>query len=439
MKELFLIKDNLANKISYYHVMLILLSLPFDRFYSHLILASLAIHTIIQFRKSIAKPLFTWRILILQSVFGVTLIGTLYTINFKQSLAEWELDIPILLMPLIFCVNPLDLKKYRQKLLPIFALGCTATIGYLYLDALITIRHYRLPWSSILSPAFTNHNFSEPIDMHATFLSLQIAIALIYMLSRLVGERLSKSTTLLYLFCSLVLTAGIIQLSSKSIFVALFLVINFVIPGFLLQSKRRLLYMLTTIGMSCILLVGIFNSHALRDRYLVELREDLSPTFAGQTVEPRLERWKISVNLIRKSPLIGYGTGSEIQLLQEQYFAKKFYSSYLHRLNSHNQYLSFLIKTGIWGLSIYIVTLAYSFKRAIKKRDVVFFSFLILIVVVSLSENVLDADKGVMFYGLFLSYFVFVSEQPEKIILPVRRHKFFRNTATKHTIEPSLL
>src|SRR3569832_374837 len=151
MKELFLIKDNLANKISYYHVMLLLLSLPFDRFYSHLILASLAIHTIIQFRKGSAKPLFTWRTWVLQSVFWVTLVGTLYTINFQQSLAEWELDIPILLVPLIFCFNPLDLREYRQNLLLIFALGCTATIGYLYLDALITIRHYHLPWSSILS------------------------------------------------------------------------------------------------------------------------------------------------------------------------------------------------------------------------------------------------------------------------------------------------
>jgi O-antigen ligase len=439
MKELFFIKDSLANKISYYHVMLLLLSLPFDRFYSHLILASLAIHTIIQFRKNSAKPLFTWRTPVLQSVFWVTIAGTLYTVNFQQSLAEWELDLPILLLPLTFCFNPLDLKKYRQNLLLIFSLGCTITIGYLYLDALNTIGHYHLPWSLILSPAFTNHNFSQPIDMHATFLSLQIAMALIYMLSRLVGERLNASTTLLCLFCSLLLTAGIIQLSSKSIFAALLLVINFAIPWFLLQGNRRLRYVLISGGLTCVMIFGIFNSEALRNRFLVELKEDLSPSFPGQTVEPRLERWKLSAKLIQKSPIVGHGTGSEIQLLQEQYFAKKFYSSYLHRLNSHNQYLSFLIKTGIWGLSIYIITLTYGFKRSIKKRDVVFFSFMILIVVVSLSENVLDADKGTMFYSIFLSYFALASEQPERIILSIKKHRFFGEAATKQAIEPSLL
>ena len=160
--------------------------------------------------------------------------------------------------------------------------------------------------------------------MHATFLSLQIAIALIYVLSRLVGERLSTSAALFYLFCSLALTAGIIQLSSKSVFAALFLVINFAIPWFLLQGRRRLWYLLTSGGLSCILLFLIFNSHALRDRFVNELKEDLSPSFAGQTVEPRLERWEIAVKLVEKKPIAGYGTGSEIQLLQEQYFAKKF-------------------------------------------------------------------------------------------------------------------
>jgi O-antigen ligase len=143
--------------------------------------------------------------------------------------------------------------------------------------------------------------------------------------------------------------------------------------------------------------------------------------------------------LIKQSPLIGHGAGSEIGLLQEKYFAKKFYSSYLHRLNAHNEYLSYLIKTGICGLAVYLATLVYGFKKSIRKRDVVFFSFMILIAVVSLSENVLDVDKGVMFYSFFFSFFVFVSEQQEKINLPAKRHKYLRHAATKQAVAPSLV
>ena len=439
MKELFLIRDNLTNKISYYHVMLFLISLPHDLFYSHLILASLAIHTIIQFRQSSVKPVLTWRTVLLQSVFWVTLISTAYTINLKQSLLEWELYIPVLLLPLIFCFNPLDLKKYNGRLLTVFSVNCTLTVLYLYYDALKTIKYYHLPISSIVSHAFTNHNFSQPIAMHATFLSLQIAVALVYLLSRLISERLSRITQITYIICCIVLTAGVVQLSSKSIFVSLFIVINFVLPYFVLMGNRRKWYLVISCTLSCLMIIAIISSHALRDRYVVELKEDLSPGFRGQTVEPRRERWKIAADLIIKSPIIGYGAGSEVELLQQKYLEKKFYSSYLHRLNAHNQYMSFMIKSGIWGLIVYLATLVYGFKIAIRKRDVVFFSVMMLIAIVSLSEDLLNADKGVMFYSFFFSYFVFVSEQTEQIHLPLKRHKYLRNAATKPEVEPSLL
>jgi O-antigen ligase len=206
-----------------------------------------------------------------------------------------------------------------------------------------------------------------------------------------------------------------------------------------MRKSRRKWYFLISGALSCMVLIGIFNFHALRERYWVELKEDLSPSFAGQTVEPRLERWKIAAELISHSPVIGHGAGSEIELLQEQYFAKKFYSSYLHRLNAHNEYLSMLIKTGICGLAVYLATLAYGFKKAIAKRDVVFFSFMILIAIVSLSENLLDADKGVMFYSFFFSFFVLATEHQDKINLAAKRHKYLRHPATKQAVAPSLV
>jgi O-antigen ligase len=154
MKKLFLVTDSTANKISYYHIMLLLLSLPFDRFYSHLILISLTLHTLIQLKKQDIKPLFTFNNLILQSVFFVTVAGTLYTINKTQAFNEWARQIVILLVPIIFCLNPISLKKYRDNFLTVFALGCTASIIYLYAQVLLTIRYYHFPYISNAIPGF---------------------------------------------------------------------------------------------------------------------------------------------------------------------------------------------------------------------------------------------------------------------------------------------
>jgi O-antigen ligase len=437
MRELFLIKDNLANKISYYHLVLFMLSLPFDRFYSHLILISFAIHTLIHFNRLAVKPIFNRRTLMLQSAFFVTAISTIYATSKSLAFNEWSLDITIFLVPILFCLNPLDLKKYRPQMLLLFSIGLATTIIYLFINAILTIRFYKLPLSLLFTQAFTNHNFAQPIDMHATFFSLQIGVALVYVISALIKER-QTANRIFYSLIVLVLSAGIIQLSSKSVFVALVLTIAIALPYLMLQGVRRKRFILIAASSTVLIVTGIAVTPAFRDRYLTELHDDFSAR-TSQTVEPRIVRWEIAANLIGKAPLIGYGAGSEIPLLQEKYFEKKFYTSYLHRLNAHNEYMSFMIKSGIWGLAVYLATLVYGFRMAIRKKDTVFFGVMMLLAVVSLSENILDVDKGVMFYSFFFPFFVFISEQKESLSIPIKRFKNLRKVATNRMADPSLV
>jgi hypothetical protein len=65
-----------------------------------------------------------------------------------------------------------------------------------------------------------------------------------------------------------------------------------------------------------------------------------------------------------------------------------------------------LVKAGIIGLLIYLYVLYFSFSKAVKWKDFIFLSFLILISVVSISENILDVNKGIFFYSFFLSLFL---------------------------------
>jgi len=374
MKQLFLIEDSLANKISYYHLMLLMASLPFDRFYSHLILISLAVHTIIHFNRQGMAQVFTWRTLVLQSVFFVTLISTIYTVNRAEAFNEWGKQITIFLLPIIFCFTTLDLKKYREQLLLAFSLVCTATIIYLYADAFITIRYYHLPFSAIISEAFTNHNFSEPIDMHATFFSMQIAMALVCVIAALIRAT-SLFYRLVFTICACILLAGLMQLCSKSIFVALFIIINIAIPVTLLKERRqRLKFALVATAMSVLIIAGIFLVGAFRERYVTELKTDLTMVPKDVTSDSRLARWEVAAGFIKQSPIIGHGAGSEVGLLRESFFEKKYYNSYLNKLNVHDEYLSFLFKSGIWGLLVYLGTVVLGFKIAIqKKRHFIFY------------------------------------------------------------------
>ena len=423
MRELFPTRDNLANKISYYHLLLLMASLPFDRFYSHLILISFALHTLIQFNRLEVKPVFNWRTLLLQSVFFITVISTIYTAYKLEAFQEWGKDITIFLLPLLFCFTRLDIKKYREPLLLGFSLICVATILYLYFDAFRTIRFYKLPFSSIFSATFTNHNFSEPIDMHATFFSMQLAIALVYLLTVLIKERMIH-WKLFYAVCICVLAAGLLQLCSKSVVFCVIITINLLLPYLLLKGYQRWKFILSTAAISLILMIGLFSLGSFKERYITDLKVDLSQKTSAETTDPRLARWETALGLITESPMIGHGAGSEIGLLHQAYFTKKYYNSFLNKLNAHNQYLSFLLKAGIVGLLAYLTTLTFGFRIAFAKKDLLFTSFMLLVAIVSLSENLLDVDKGIFFYAYFFSFFVFSNETKNKTAKEEKQHKY---------------
>jgi O-antigen ligase len=415
LKKLFPVADSLANQISYYHLMLLLISLPYDRFYSHLILISYILHTLINLRKADIKPLLTTTNIVLASVFFVTVAGTLHSINKPEAFNEWARQITILLFPLVFCLNPLDVKKYRGNFLLVFALSSTLAIMLLYVQALRTIRFYHFPLSALFSSDFTNHNFSGPLEIHATFFSMQIAIALVFLITELLKAETTRYKVLCW-FCCAILAAGIIQLGSKSVFVALLVIINIAIPVFLLKGAGRIKYAAATLSLSALIITGIYRMDNLKERYITDLKTDLGKAKADELFDPRLARWQVAWKLAVQSPVIGHGSGSEIGLLKERFFEARFYRSYLAGLNAHNQFISFFIKTGIIGLLVYLGTLCFGFRKAIFRRDVLLFAFMLVIATVSCSENFLDVDKGIFFYSVFFSLFIFSGKDKTEVV-----------------------
>jgi O-antigen ligase len=401
MKQYFFIKDEPANAISFYHLACFLIALPFDRFYSELILISFVLHTIIHLKKDRLKLVVSKEVGIVTAVYLAGLVSMLYSFHQKQAVNDIGVQLAILLFPVLLSVNELDLKKYKLPLLQIFGFTCILAIAYLYLDALLIIRYYHLPWSSLLSASFMNHNFSSPITMHATYLSMYVAFSICIFLFLYIKES-SNSSRITYSGCILLLTAALLQLSTKSVSIALVAIIFGVFPPFFFDKRRKLLFLIYSVVGLVIIVFTIRHFDSFRERYISDFKRDLAGyTKKNETADPRIVRWKVAMELIKNSPVIGYGSGSEVALLKEKYFEKKLYFSYLNQFNAHNEYLSLLIKSGIPGLVVYLSVLGYSLFVAWKKRDLLFAAFLLLITITSVSENILDLNKGVFFYSFF--------------------------------------
>lgn len=405
MRNLFLVRDDLANKISYYHLATFLMALPFDFFYSQIILISFGIHTLIHSKKENWKNIISKSFWVPVSIYILGLLAIVYSPDKQEGVSIIGRQIAILIFPLLFVLTDLDIAKYRDSLLCIFGFTCTIAILYLYTDALRTIIYFHLPASSLFTLQFMNHNFSMPIAIHATYLSIYTAFSLLILLY-FIFKKPELKQNWLYIICILILSAGLIQLSSRAVFIAFLLVINGVFPFFIFKGNKRKIFLVAASVISLTAIMFIYTVDSFKTRYVSELRTDLSKNAKLiENTEPRLARWNAITELIKKSPIIGHGTGSEKKLLKEKYFEKGLYISYLNEFNTHSEYLSITIKMGVIGLLLFMYILYFGFASALREGNVLFLSFVIIIAVVSISENILDLNKGIFFYSFFFPFF----------------------------------
>jgi O-antigen ligase len=405
MKRLLTIPGSTDAKISYSHMGAFLITLPFDRFYSELVLISFLLHTIIHINRERWKNVFSLPVLIVSSMFFVTIIGMIYSADRAQAMKDLQRQAAILLFPVLLLASSVNWRRYKKTLLFVFSVTCLVTIVYLYFDAFQTIRHNGLPLSRVFSGDFINHSFSRPIALHATYLSMYVLLSACIFLYLLLGE-INKVRRVLYLISIGILLCGLVQLASRSVLISA-IIIAPCFPFVMLRGKKRLVLLATIAAASVVTAIFIWNNDSFKTRYVTLLRDDLvEVTGTSALPEPRAVRWRYAMELVESSPLFGYGSGSEKRLLQDAYFRNKLYNSFLAELNAHNQYLSVLLKTGAWGLFIFLATLSMGFRVAWRERDILFLSFMIIISIVGFSENILDVNKGIFFYACFFSLFM---------------------------------
>lgn len=404
MKEI--LNDTAENRISFFLLAFFLVLLPFDYFYSQLVLVCFVMHTLIHCKKSSLHRLLAKEAWLPALVYIVLFVSIAYSTDKKEGLDISGRQTAILLMPVLFALSNFDISRYKMQLLQIFAAACTLLVVYLYADAIYTLYYFHLPLKDLFTEAFTNHNFSSPIALHATYMAMYAGLSLAVMIF-VFAHSITKTKRLIAITGCCILGAGIFQLGSRAVMIAMLLVMAAGIGFFLLQGRKK--WIVTGIAVLLSLAAGLsaMQTSTFKQRYVNELKNDLAnQPVPDERLEPRILRWKLAMDIIKTAPLFGHGNGAEKQLLKEKYFANKLYISFLRGFNAHSQYLSFLLRCGLLGLLVFLLVLAFAFRRALVRKDFLFFSFLLLISTVAVSENILDVNKGIFFYSFFLSFFL---------------------------------
>lgn len=268
-------------------------------------------------------------------------------------------------------------------------------LSYAFFSGLIVACLYVLAMSFILRINFDRDAFQNIIDIHHTYLCMYLLFFVNFLLVRFFTKTKKnhylKSISYLVVF-SLVFLLIFILKSKVSIVIYALLVGGHLVVSFSKKNAIVYLFIVSALSLSIIL----FN-------------QKLNTSYKN-AMDFRLEIWGQSINSIKENLLFGNLKMQEKDLLNEKHYLNGRYDLMDSDLNSHNQYLSILLKYGIIGsiiLTLYILNLIMAFNTTTPKETVKsVLGVSVIILTIFYIENILDRHHGIVFVTVFYNYFL---------------------------------
>ena len=335
--------------------------------------------------------------------------GFLYDINSQGIFNDLEKKLSFLVLPISICLIKVN-KQDLRKILAIFFFT-----GFFFTSIAFFISIYNFldtgDYNTII-----NHDLSDNISLHATYLSMYLLFSLSYPLLYMKRKNTLRYRFFVVLICGCLLTY-ILLLSVRVIWLLLFVLLAFEGIKLFKKNKRHLSF--SIVGILFFSAAIIYNVNPLKERFneLVNYNSEYntSAVWKPNTKEVwggrgiRLLIWQSCVDLIKQAPFTGYGSSVEVQKQLDNIYRQKKIGPLLFLMNNrgkvfnpHNQYLEEVLKFGVLIGLFFIVFLGFFIKSFHAKKNEVGVFFLIIIMGVSLTETILELNKGIIFFSFFL-------------------------------------
>ena len=358
-----------------------------------------------------------WRVtLVMVLVYAVAVVSAFYSPHKREALFVLEKQFTLLIVPIVLAFSfQADSSRMRIILWCFIAsvfvvcLYLLARFHYLYeiSRGYLTVQEFLL--------LNLHHNYSIILGLHATYLSMYVCFSVAVSIYLFFHEK--KLLRLVALLFIPLFLFSLLMLSSRIVFLPFFIILLFVIPFFIRWQVAVIYFVILFSGMA-VAYNYLGKYEAFRNRFKEDTMRELNITDGfsfGASISTddatRAERWKCAVELVRERPLTGYGTGEEKFMLSKKYSKYNLSNSLNSNFDAHNQYLAFTIKSGILGLASFLVLLVLSFFRAFRYRNYYFTCFLLIVTATSLTENILESNKGILFFSVFNTLFVLACDQ----------------------------
>lgn len=349
--------------------------------------------------------------------FWVYLFTLFYTDNIGYGLSNIKIMLPIVVLPIIFLINKevLLLNKHIDKFILIYVLSILFYLFYL------NIFIYKTLFIRDLDIVVVRDIFEKATKVHGTYFSMWIGFAVILLLFKIQEHKLNiifvliAFLTILFFIYWQSIIAARMPLAVTLLFIILFL---------LKKNTKLLILLLATIASTFFIMP---KNMVFVERF--EKIKNYDFTFPKGKYETNWQNisneqirngiYYCTYQKIKEAPIFGHGVGDADTELQKCYDIE-FTDTNTYKLlkyNSHNQYLDFILVSGLIGLIIILFFQFKIIKIALKNKNTIYLYFIIYFILNITFENVLNRHDGVMFFSFFntILFFQIYNKNEESI------------------------
>ncbi len=325
--------------------------------------------------------------------------GWLTSCNKSEATAYFDCYLWLLIAPVILLTSKPDAltKRHLHTALGLFTLSIVD-----HILIILCIAGYKFAQTG--NPNYFYYStFSE--FLHPSYVAMYATFGFFFLLHTLKENWHVENISLRILKMGMmaILLVGVILLQSKA-GVLCFLILNVIwIAHFFIKRKRYL----SGILVLCLLFGGsllLYHSGWIKKNRLMEtveqIRNHKENPYGTDSSEIRLTLWKTSKEIIRENMPWGVGTGDVKQEIKLHALEKNYTNLIRRQYNAHNQYLQSLLEIGIPGFIALLSLCLYPVYYSIRQKNLLYFSFAIMVIFNLSVECMLSVRAGVDFISL---------------------------------------
>lgn len=329
------------------------------------------------------------------------LFGLTYTENMHSGSFDVQVKLSLLIFPLLYASRPLKQEELKPVFLALLG-GAILCSFLLIINACVT--YFKTGDNNFFYESFTAH------VIHPSYLAMYINVIICWLLIQIkkntaVFKRFSTPVSLgLILYFSFVL----VLLSSK---LGLLTLAFIYFATFIYYARKKYIIGIAGIVLSLIAAWGIIRFvPAITDRIKTATDAITATTTNNADAESTAVRmliWKAANQVISENFMLGTGPGDAKDELMKEYGKRGMTGALEHKLNAHNEFYQVFVALGFIGFAVFCIQLFYPLSTAVKEKNNLYVFFLLIIILNFLTEAMLEAEAGVIFYAFFNSILCF--------------------------------